>query len=1067
VGLEWRVETLRTSVTTATSELLSAVNEIRQLKGSMFNKADLGSSSLPAGFQGTARSTFQGTMLSTDERFDADCEERFAGRSSRESSGPPSQQAAEEERAEELRVLGEALGETAISPRAAKPPLAPTGPPGRVRSRSPAAPGARHKALLEKDAAIHLQKVERGRQARKRVSCLRQLPKNALLHPRHVHTGQAASPSPRTMVREEIRQAAATVIQRGFRRLRSSDSCDSSLQRERPTAPHAGQPALEGRNVQLIKLIAQEGELRLGFKPSGLPPDRIFVESVDPGSWSSAHGLSEGDELIEVGGQGVFTMSTKDFSVEIKKRPLHLTFARDCQPGSPLLVDSRRPSSSNNTETASRRPSSANTGNTGGGDADAANEVTYLAVSGHFGQSDSEPIVNASSDGHRSSWSSAGGGSGQSPRAASPDRGDDVESPLNMNLTLGSSGGALLHTLEAEPDSPLRLTLQRSVDQSPRTRNNPLGVGPRQNVHRSTGNILLALPGSGDREAADGGRRQRSPLEELADSQRGSATPKAASPAGGRSPTARSPMRSPRSPAEFLASLLQGSPNQYSPSSSGTAQSPQKVGVHPASPGSSCAQSPQKAKTKTREPRTLDATEIVQSPQKLRSASTQDTDSPQKALEGLENPQKAKRFEFEALDADQRLGFKPWGLPPDRIYVTEVEDGFWADVNGVAPGDELVACNGQDVANMRPRDLVAAMKARPLNLTFARDPQNGFALPVDSRRLSSKSNTQSSSRRPSASNASNAAAGDAEGANEGVCQADSLSATPPPTDSSLRLSLTPKDDSSSRSLSQLETSAAAPSESPSGIAFVAEKRAWSESPSSPKFAIQSDLGDSMRSRVSLQFPSDCGSPEWPHDSPGNPIIVGSPKGPVSPQPAASQQTSSRGCPAVGEPGWPAAGGESVVGTGTACLSDALFGEKTQAETEIAKPLLQELQPEPPSFEPPGSAPGPDAAPPSFSFGAPYAAAAAAAAGAASPEPAEPLGQSLTSCSLPGPEAASVATEEAQPTSLPPQSDKLASEQSNGGAGSTPEEMTTTTDTAAWNWVPEDQEEEEEEEMEHF
>lgn len=73
-----------------------------------------------------------------------------------------------------------------------------------------------------------------------------------------------------------------------------------------------------------------------------------------------------------------------------------------------------------------------------------------------------------------------------------------------------------------------------------------------------------------------------------------------------------------------------------------------------------------------------------------------------------------------ANDEDTRLGFKPSAMPPDRIFVEEVEAGSWSDVRGICKGDELIACNGEAVLQITPKALVNIMKARPLRLTFSR-----------------------------------------------------------------------------------------------------------------------------------------------------------------------------------------------------------------------------------------------------------------------------------------------------------------------------------------------------------
>lgn len=83
-------------------------------------------------------------------------------------------------------------------------------------------------------------------------------------------------------------------------------------------------------------------------------------------------------------------------------------------------------------------------------------------------------------------------------------------------------------------------------------------------------------------------------------------------------------------------------------------------------------------------------------------------------IEGLET------FELTMTEEDkeQRLGFKPSDMPPKRVFVKEIDPGSWADMHGVVCGDELIACNGSPMDQIEPRQLVTALKGRPLNLTF-------------------------------------------------------------------------------------------------------------------------------------------------------------------------------------------------------------------------------------------------------------------------------------------------------------------------------------------------------------
>lgn len=80
-------------------------------------------------------------------------------------------------------------------------------------------------------------------------------------------------------------------------------------------------------------------------------------------------------------------------------------------------------------------------------------------------------------------------------------------------------------------------------------------------------------------------------------------------------------------------------------------------------------------------------------------------------------------YEFMAVarDADAALGFGSSAMPPEPVYVNRIEPGGWAERHGVLENDELVAIDGQHTEVLAAQDLVAALRRRPLRLTFKRE----------------------------------------------------------------------------------------------------------------------------------------------------------------------------------------------------------------------------------------------------------------------------------------------------------------------------------------------------------
>jgi len=81
----------------------------------------------------------------------------------------------------------------------------------------------------------------------------------------------------------------------------------------------------------------------------------------------------------------------------------------------------------------------------------------------------------------------------------------------------------------------------------------------------------------------------------------------------------------------------------------------------------------------------------------------------------------ATTFELTAGTNVASLGFRPAGLPPERVIIQVIEDGSWAAVNGILAGDELVTVKDKPVFEMLQSELIALKHERPLKLSFRRE----------------------------------------------------------------------------------------------------------------------------------------------------------------------------------------------------------------------------------------------------------------------------------------------------------------------------------------------------------
>jgi len=76
-------------------------------------------------------------------------------------------------------------------------------------------------------------------------------------------------------------------------------------------------------------VVAEEQDQRLGIAYAGLPPQRVFIQSVARGSWAGRVGITAGSELLSVNEQAVKELTPEALGEHMRNvRPLRLVFAR-------------------------------------------------------------------------------------------------------------------------------------------------------------------------------------------------------------------------------------------------------------------------------------------------------------------------------------------------------------------------------------------------------------------------------------------------------------------------------------------------------------------------------------------------------------------------------------------------------------------------------------------------------------------------------------------------------------------------------------------------------------------
>jgi hypothetical protein len=83
---------------------------------------------------------------------------------------------------------------------------------------------------------------------------------------------------------------------------------------------------LTGRQIDTLHVAGGVDEL--GFKASLNSAKALVISSVDPGTWAGENMVNAGDEILEINGVEVHSMSPSDLQLAMTRRPADLVFAR-------------------------------------------------------------------------------------------------------------------------------------------------------------------------------------------------------------------------------------------------------------------------------------------------------------------------------------------------------------------------------------------------------------------------------------------------------------------------------------------------------------------------------------------------------------------------------------------------------------------------------------------------------------------------------------------------------------------------------------------------------------------
>mmetsp|Transcript_72163 Transcript_72163/g.200159 ORF Transcript_72163/g.200159 Transcript_72163/m.200159 type:complete len:483 (+) Transcript_72163:94-1542(+) len=92
---------------------------------------------------------------------------------------------------------------------------------------------------------------------------------------------------------------------------------------------HSARPQESTEGQRVFWAMVPEFVTSPGWFFSTLPPERVCIGRVTPGSWAERSGLRVGDELREVDGQPLDGMTSRELVVALRRRPSRFLFRRD------------------------------------------------------------------------------------------------------------------------------------------------------------------------------------------------------------------------------------------------------------------------------------------------------------------------------------------------------------------------------------------------------------------------------------------------------------------------------------------------------------------------------------------------------------------------------------------------------------------------------------------------------------------------------------------------------------------------------------------------------------------
>jgi len=473
---------------------------------------------------------------------------------------------------------------------------------------------------------------------------------------------------------------------------------EQQVQKEREEEVRRHEEAEQANAVEdnWKEFTAKETIKNMGWVPAGRAPGRMIVETIVEGSWAETIGIMRGDELVSLNDKEVAQMDDAEFRKRMKKRPLQMVFYRHGEhvhdlPGD-LAEEAHIP--------AGEPP----TGLSGAVESFTINAEEGVELLG-FMPGELPPNEVAVSEVEPDGWAAQNGVEV-----------DDVLIRVNGVSTEALNEEELIALMQ---DRPLELTF---VKPSKKAR---AGV-PSRSTPGAAGHAAASPATPGAAHAVT------SPATPGA----AHAVTSPATPGAGQAAKA-----TPGTPAATpgaaklgeMASQPAAHVDQGKHYKAVAAESDELLGFRPSSmpPGSVFVHMVEPGLWAANQGIAIGDIILSVNGQKIEDLNTSKF---QKHLQGrpltleLERgagestaPRKGVRFDCEAPEGIEALGFIPAAYPPEPVIIETVTPDTWSAIVGILEGvDELVAVNGREVSTLTKKEMTKAMKSRPVTLTFYR-----------------------------------------------------------------------------------------------------------------------------------------------------------------------------------------------------------------------------------------------------------------------------------------------------------------------------------------------------------